>query len=88
MSGQTGYSYDNERTNTSRRWPWGGDLRVTAVAMPDMPPLSAKYGLSPEQTTFFKAQTGIDDDEELKNHILELQERAYKVTRVHDRQIR
>ena len=56
--------------------------------MPDMPPLSAKYGLSPEQTTFFKAQTGIDDDEELKNHILELQERAYKVTRVHDRQIR
>lgn len=57
-----------------------GDLKVTAVAMPDAPTLSIHYRLSPEQTTFFKAQTGIDDDAALKEHILEVQERAYKVT--------
>jgi len=59
-----------------------GDLKVTAVAMPDTPapPLSVGYKLSPEQTTFFKEQTGIDNDEALKNHILAVKERANKVT--------
>ncbi|KAG2153710.1 uncharacterized protein EDB93DRAFT_1239663 [Suillus bovinus] len=37
------------------------------------------YSLSSEQAEFFKAQTGIDDDEDLKRHILEVQAKAYKV---------
>lgn len=57
-----------------------GDLKLTAVAKPDIPPLSVHYRLSPEQAAFFKAQTGIDDDEALKKHILEVHARAYKVT--------
>ncbi|KAG1887011.1 hypothetical protein F4604DRAFT_1675072 [Suillus subluteus] len=36
------------------------------------------YNLSPAQAAFFKAQTGIDNDEDLKRHILEVQAKAYK----------
>jgi len=39
------------------------------------------YGLSDEERAFFKEQTEIRDDEELKTHILELQAEAYKVCR-------
>ncbi|KAG1870346.1 hypothetical protein C8R48DRAFT_789353 [Suillus tomentosus] len=38
------------------------------------------YSLSSEQAEFFKAQTGIDDDEDLKRHILEVQAKAYKAS--------
>ncbi|KAG2079285.1 hypothetical protein BDR04DRAFT_1086505 [Suillus decipiens] len=37
------------------------------------------YNLSSKQAEFFKAQTGIDGDEDLKKHILEVQAKAYKV---------
>jgi len=37
------------------------------------------YYLTDEERTFFKQQTGIQDDEELKAHILEVQAEAYKV---------
>ncbi|KAF9219079.1 hypothetical protein BS17DRAFT_437260 [Gyrodon lividus] len=37
------------------------------------------YKITPAQAAFFKSQTGITDDEELKQHILEVQEAAYKV---------
>ncbi|KAG2367867.1 hypothetical protein BDR07DRAFT_1350441 [Suillus spraguei] len=37
------------------------------------------YGLSFEEAAFFKAQTGIDNDEDLKRHILEVQAKAYKI---------
>ncbi|KAI9569264.1 hypothetical protein HD554DRAFT_2092421 [Boletus coccyginus] len=56
-----------------------GDLKVTTFATSDIPPLSVGYRLSPEQTSFFKEQTGIDDDEALKNHILGVKERASKI---------
>jgi hypothetical protein len=36
------------------------------------------YRLSQDETTFFKSMTGIDDDEELKNHILAVQSDAYE----------
>ncbi|KAG2154063.1 hypothetical protein DEU56DRAFT_751711 [Suillus clintonianus] len=36
------------------------------------------YNLSSEEAVFFKAQTGIDDDEDLKKHILEIQAKAYE----------
>ncbi|SJK99966.1 uncharacterized protein ARMOST_03277 [Armillaria ostoyae] len=37
------------------------------------------YELADNETAFFKAQTGIQDDAALKNHILTIQEEAYKV---------
>ena len=57
-----------------------GDIKLTAVVQPYTEPLDAAYGLSPEQATFFKAQTGINNDDDLRTHILEVQENAYKVS--------
>ncbi|KAK0192578.1 hypothetical protein F5146DRAFT_1120396 [Armillaria mellea] len=37
------------------------------------------YGLSEDEAVFFKSQTGIEGDEELKNHILTVQAEAYKI---------
>jgi len=37
------------------------------------------YNLTDEETNFFKQQTGIQDDGELKAHILQVQAEAYKV---------
>jgi len=37
--------------------------------------------LDPEEEAFFKAETGIRDTEELRKHIIEVQEEAYKVGR-------
>ena len=59
-----------------------GDLKVSAVLKPDTEPLAAAYGLSPEQATFFKGETGIDDDDNLRTHIVEVQQRAYEVSEV------
>lgn len=33
----------------------------------------------PEALAFFKRETGIDDDEQLKQHIMEVQAKAYQV---------
>jgi len=49
------------------------------MAKPCTVPLAAAYGLSPEQASFFKAQTGIDDDDDLRSHILKVQEKAYEI---------
>lgn len=35
--------------------------------------------LGPEEEAFFKSETGIEDTEELRKHIIEVQEDAYKV---------
>ncbi|EGO24560.1 hypothetical protein SERLADRAFT_390015, partial [Serpula lacrymans var. lacrymans S7.9] len=37
------------------------------------------YNLGQEETAFFKAQTGIHNDDELKTHILAIQEKAWKI---------
>ncbi|KAG2036427.1 hypothetical protein BDR03DRAFT_866237 [Suillus americanus] len=37
------------------------------------------YGLSSEEAAFFRAQIGIDDDEDLRKHILEVQAKAWKI---------
>jgi hypothetical protein len=37
------------------------------------------YNLSEEERAFLKQQTGIQDDDELKAHVLRLQAEAYKV---------
>jgi len=38
-------------------------------------------GLDPEEEAFFRSETGIQDTEELREHIIEVQEDAYKVNR-------
>ncbi|KAF8549933.1 hypothetical protein OG21DRAFT_1514638 [Imleria badia] len=55
-----------------------GDLILTATK-PDNKPLFASYKLSQEQSAFFKAQTRIKDYEALKQHIVEVQARTYRV---------
>lgn len=35
--------------------------------------------LKEEEAQFFKSQTGIQDDEELRNHIIQVQKKAYQV---------
>jgi hypothetical protein len=37
------------------------------------------YDLTEEERTFFKQQTGISDDDELKAHIFRVQAEAYEV---------
>ena len=38
--------------------------------------------LHPKEEAFFKSETGIQDTEELREHILRIQEDAYKVRRL------
>lgn len=43
-------------------------------------PLDDKlYRLDAEETAFYKAKTGIDDDDKLKEHIVQVQRDAYQV---------
>lgn len=54
-----------------------GDVTFCTESLPGVD--ASLYKLSPAQAAFFKTQTGIDDDEDLKRHILEVQAKAYKV---------
>jgi hypothetical protein len=38
------------------------------------------YKITAEEVAFFKTQIGLDDDEELKRHILGVQAKAYKAS--------
>ena len=57
-------------------------LLLRDVALPASTPTvdTSTYSLSSEEAAFFKAQIGIDDDEDLKRHILEVQAKAYKAS--------
>jgi len=46
---------------------------------PDYKPDERLYNLSEEERAFLKEQTGIQDDDELKAHVFQLQAEAYKV---------
>lgn len=48
---------------------------------PTRPDLDQSYysKLTPEKLAFFKSQAHIDDDEKLKEHLLSVQEKSYKV---------
>ncbi|KIM65749.1 hypothetical protein SCLCIDRAFT_1211726 [Scleroderma citrinum Foug A] len=53
---------------------------MPASSTPNALPLNpALYAPLPDDVAFLKATTGIEDDEELKSHILAIQERVYKV---------
>ncbi|KAG2146167.1 uncharacterized protein EDB93DRAFT_1286561 [Suillus bovinus] len=54
-----------------------GDITFQTSSVPTVD--ASLYNLSPAQAAFFKSQTGIDNDEDLKRHILEVQAKAYKI---------
>ncbi|KAG2347784.1 hypothetical protein BDR05DRAFT_957373 [Suillus weaverae] len=54
-----------------------GDVEIDTASVLALD--SSLYSLSPAQAAFFKTQTGIDDDKDLKKHILEVQAKAYKL---------
>jgi len=48
--------------------------------MPDHKTLDERlYSLSPEESKFYKLQTGIDNDNDLRDHILSVQAKAYDI---------
>ena len=50
------------------------------IARLNIPALDERlYDLTDEERSFFKQQTGIRDDDELKAHIIDVQAEAYKV---------
>ena len=55
-----------------------GDINFSITSIPALD--TSLYSLTSEQAAFFKTQIGIDDDKELKRHILEIQAKAYKVS--------
>lgn len=57
------------------------DISTTEKVAWTVLPLEPKlYGLLDNERDFFRTQTGIQDDEELKDHILAVQKRAYDVS--------
>jgi hypothetical protein len=58
-----------------------GDITFQTPSTPIIAVDTSLYSLSSEEAAFFKAQTNIDDDEDLKRHILEVQAKAYKASR-------
>jgi hypothetical protein len=55
---------------------------------PDMTLDERLYDLTDEERSFFKQQTGMQDDDELKAHIVQVQAEAYKVFICEPRQCR
>jgi hypothetical protein len=49
------------------------------MSLKSLPFDESLYSLDSEARAFFKAQTRIDDDEDLKRHILAVQKKAYKI---------
>lgn len=43
-------------------------------------PLDQELTLSSEELAFFQEQTGIQDEEQLKKHIISVQEKAYRAS--------
>ncbi|KAH6913283.1 hypothetical protein BKA70DRAFT_1384187 [Coprinopsis sp. MPI-PUGE-AT-0042] len=54
-------------------------LTVDPTARPPLDPALYDLPQDPDALSFFKSQTGIVDDEELKKHIIQVQEKAYDV---------
>lgn len=57
------------------------DASATPSTALDLDP--SLYHLDPDELEFFKVQTGIQDEEELKEHIIAIQAEAWKVRMVY-----
>ncbi|KAI6099293.1 hypothetical protein EDD16DRAFT_1889205 [Pisolithus croceorrhizus] len=67
---------DSVEISQADTFPFGRGL----IQIVDVPPLDPSiYSLTPDEAEFFKAATGIDDDDILRTHILRAQEKAYKI---------
>jgi hypothetical protein len=55
-------------------------MTSNAHQQPVLPLDERLYRLDDAEITFFKQQTGIDDSDELKAHLLSIQAEAYEVT--------
>jgi len=55
------------------------DLKKVAQMMPALTDAEKRYALEEEEIAFFKQQSGIEDDQQLKEHILKVQAEAYAV---------
>ncbi|KAI6114482.1 hypothetical protein F5141DRAFT_1270925 [Pisolithus sp. B1] len=67
---------DSVETSQADTFPFGH----SSVQIVDVPRLDPSiYSLTPDEAEFFKAATGINDDNMLRAHILRAQEEAYKV---------
>lgn len=56
------------------------DITFQIAAMPMVAADTSLYSLSSKEAAFFKAQIGINDDEDLKRHILKVQAKAYEAS--------
>ena len=56
---------------------WGSEIESHLRSLPLN---SDVLALDPDTENFFKAETGIQDTEQLRKHILQVQEEAYKVS--------
>jgi hypothetical protein len=56
-----------------------GDINFSIASISTLD--TSLYSLTSEEAAFFKTQIGIDDDDELKRHITEVQAKAYKASR-------
>ncbi len=54
-------------------------LFISVMSQSALPLDASIYALTEDEAAFFKVETGIQDDVQLKNHILAIQEEAYKV---------
>lgn len=54
-------------------------LNIDPGTRPPLNPDLYELPQDPDALAFFKTQTGIIDDEELKNHIMQVQQKAYNV---------
>ena len=64
-------------TTQAHEVPFGDNKSIYVHDVPGLD--SSLYYLSEAEAAFFKAAVGIDNDKELKAHILRAQEKAYKV---------
>ena len=52
---------------------------INPASKPELNPDFYNNLLQPHEVAFFKQQTGIQDDESLKQHIIRIQSKAYEV---------
>lgn len=72
MSGEQAYTTNHSTVEGSAQ-----DARHTPRLLDE-----EYYSLDPEEASFFKTYTGIEDDQELKKHIIRVQTDAYAVSTV------
>ncbi|KZV88673.1 hypothetical protein EXIGLDRAFT_772461 [Exidia glandulosa HHB12029] len=59
------------------------DATTERPAHYNLPIDPSAYSLQPDEAAFFKEQTGLHDDEVLKEHILAVQAEAYQASNVY-----